>query len=234
MQASDTDISALDLVAIGARLRAAMATLGLDGTELAVRVGVPYGTMRAYVTGIRAPSAEFLSGCYRAFGLLAEWLLVGDGPMTRGGHLPDAPAAHVEQMVPIRLYRTTASAGPGSFIDGSDSSDGEICVSEHWLRKRALNPENLCAFAVKGNSMQTVLNDGDLVVMDTTDTSPVGGNVYVIRHSDALMVKYVDLLPGGRLRISSANSSYAPYEVDLSKAEDVAVLGRVVASMHYW
>jgi phage repressor protein C with HTH and peptisase S24 domain len=70
--------------------------------------------------------------------------------------------------------------------------------------------------------------------VDITDTSPRSGFICVLRQDDEVLVKYLQLLPGGVLRISSANNSFAPYDVNLERAANFEVLGRVVASMHDW
>jgi phage repressor protein C with HTH and peptisase S24 domain len=232
MDMKAVEVAALDLAAIGVRVRQLLNAAELDGTEFALQVGVPYGTMRAYITGQRPPSAEFLAGCYRAFGFMPAWLLTGEGPMRKGGAaVPDAPG----DIVVIPRLDLHASAGPGSLAEPeAEYRVGALCVTRAWLLQRRLSPANLRAISVRGTSMQPVLFDGDLVVVDIGDRSPRTGFVYVLRHGDELLVKYCEQLPGGLLRISSANPSFQPYEVDLARSNDVGIVGRVVASMHDW
>lgn len=233
MQTPESDLTALDLAAIAVRVRQMVNTTKLDGTEFAVRIGVPYGTMRAYLSGQRAPSAEFLIGCYRAFGFRPSWLLAGDAPMSLAGG--EGADEEDSGMVSIPRYRVSASAGPGVVAeDVAEYKVGAVAVSRAWLRQRRLSPAGLRAIEVRGTSMQPVLADGDMVIMDMTDREPRTGFIYVLRRGDELLVKYVERLGGGSLRVSSANAAFTPYEIDLQKDTDVAILGRVVTSMHDW
>lgn len=231
---ADSAPSDIDPVAIGQRIRRVMADAKLDGVTFAARVGVPYTTMRAYLSSSpRPPSAEFLVGVYRVFGVMPSWLLSGDGPSTREGVANVSGPDDGQVLIP--RYAARASAGPGVLAEASaEYHIGTISVPRSWLRARGLHAEHLRALLVRGTSMQPVLNDGDLAVMNTADTKPRSGYLYVMRHDDELLVKYCELLPTGALRVSSANPAFSPYDIDLAKASDFAVLGRVVTSVHDW
>lgn len=82
--------------------------------------------------------------------------------------------------------------------------------------------------------MDGVLSHGDRVLVDLNDTRPQSGFVYVLRQGDELLVKYCQLLPDGVLRVSSANKQFESYDVDLNRNPGIAIVGRVVASMHEW
>lgn len=227
----------LDLPAIALRARQMLAAAGLDGTEFAAQVGVPYSTMRAYLGGIRPPGPEFLVGCFRAFGFMPSWLLTGDGPMARpGSELGNqAGQAWNEEYVTIPVLALQASAGNGTTNDQQgEYRVGGLCFSRGWLAGKRLSRAGLRVIQVRGSSMQPMLSNGDQVLIDQGDTHPRSGFAFVIRQGDELLVKYCQLLPGGLLRVSSANPTYAAYDVDLTKSPDVAIVGRVVASMHEW
>lgn len=233
MEPLESPSPSLDLAAIGNRIREMISASGIDGTEFAARVGVPYSTMRSYLSGSRAPSPEFLVGAFTVYGYLPSWLLTGERPMKRS----EARHADGDQsdFVTIPLLGVTASAGNGQLNEPEATYriDG-LAFSRAWLAKRQLSPQNLRVIEVRGASMQGVLSDGDRVLIDLSDTRPRSGFVYVLRQGDELLVKYCQLLPGGLLRVSSANPQFAPYDVQLDQAPDLAIVGRVVASMHEW
>lgn len=236
MQTLETDTATLDLEGIALRVKQMLHAAGVDGTGFASRIGVPYGTMRAYLSGSRPPSAEFLVGCYRAFGFMPAWVLTGDGPMDRQGTQAAEPVSGLNRdFVVVPVLAVQASAGPGAVNEASSEYqvDG-MCLSRAWLAQRRLSSNKLAVIQVRGSSMQGVLADGDRVLVDRADTTPRSGFIYVLRQGDELLVKYCQLLPGGILRVSSANPAFESYDVDLSKAPDVTVVGRVVASMHDW
>jgi len=227
------DTPALDLQAIAARAKQILSEVGLHGTEFAEKVGVPYSTLRAYTTAQRPPSAEFLTAIYRAYGYLPSWLLTGDLP----AKLSDIgkPPTLQDDFVVIPLLPVHASAGGGVVNDNvAEYKVPGLCFSRQWLSSRHLNEANLRVIVVRGSSMDGVLSHGDRVLIDLNDTQPQSGFVYVLRQGNELLVKYCQLLPGGILRVSSANQQFQPYDVELEKTDDVAIVGRVVASMHEW
>lgn len=225
--------NALDLAAIGERVKSMISECRLDGTEFASSVGVPYSTMRSYLSGNRAPSAEFLSGVFRVHGFMPSWLLTGDEPR----RLADVSASQNigNDFISIPLLPIQVSAGNGAVNEPHvEYNVNGLCFSRTWLASRRLNPQSLKVVEVRGSSMDGVLSHGDLVLIDLADTRPRSGFVYVLRQADELLVKYCQLLPGGVLRVSSANPQYASYDVVLDETSDVQIVGRVVASMHEW
>lgn len=235
MSDSVVDSPTLDLAATAARLRAVMQSLDLEGTVFAKRLGVPYGTMRSYLGGARAPSPEFLAACFQVFGFMPSWLLTGEGPMHKTG-LPVAGLDQAQddyEVVPV--YSARAGAGSGSLSEPeAEYKVAGMSVPKAWLQQRGLKAQSLVVIFVRGSSMEPVLFDGDKVLVDRSDTTPRSGMVYVLRQGDELLVKYCQQLPGGVLRVSSANAAFPSYDVDLERAADVTVLGRVVASQHDW
>ena len=78
------ETSTIDLAAIALRLREVLDAARMPVADFAEKVGTPYSTFRAYVTGSRAPSAEVLAGIFRLSGFLPSWLLTGEGPRKVG------------------------------------------------------------------------------------------------------------------------------------------------------
>lgn len=225
--------SDLDLPQISQRVRKALAASGVDGKAFATEIGVPYGTMRAYLSAERAPSAEFLAGAFRAYGVNPAWLLTGAGSMRQGMPADRAESGRETCVVPVLSVH--ASAGPGAVNEPAASyAVGGMAFTTEWLRQRNLHIGNLAVITVKGASMEGVLDHGDQLLIDKSDTTPRSGMIYVLRQGDELLVKFCQLLPGGVLRVSSANPYFAPYDVDLSKSADVQIVGRVVAALHEW
>ncbi|KLN54705.1 XRE family transcriptional regulator [Variovorax paradoxus] len=222
----------LSLADIGARIRAAADELEKSGTEFAAEAGVPYSTYRAYTSGQRAPSAEFLSAVFMRFGILPSWVLTGQGPRRTTAASFQQPA-NESTFVVIPRYDVAASAGPGAH-NSEEAAIGGLSFSKKWLQSRGLNPLNLKVIDVVGESMASKLDEGDKVLVDVSDTIPKSGRAYVLRQGGELLVKYCQLLPDGILRVSSENQNYPTYDIDLSKTDDVSIVGRVRASTHEW
>jgi phage repressor protein C with HTH and peptisase S24 domain len=116
-----------------------------------------------------------------------------------------------------------ASAGPGATAAEEIPFDA-FCFSRRWLRENGLEPGQLSAIRVWGDSMDPLLRDGDEILVDRTPRAFREG-VHVIRLGEALHVKLLQAVPPGRLRLISKNAAYEPVEVPMS---DVDVVGRVV------
>ncbi|BBF86309.1 probable transcription regulator [Aquitalea magnusonii] len=96
---------------------------------------------------------------------------------------------------------------------------------ENYLR---VDPKDLSVLSVKGDSMEGVLNDRDVILVNHADTHLTSG-LYVLRVDNDLIVKRVQKLPGAKLRVLSANEAYDPFEIDMNSPDvDFSVIGRVV------
>lgn len=116
-----------------------------------------------------------------------------------------------------------ASAGPGATAAEEIPFDA-FRFSRRWLRENGLEPAQLSAIRVMGDSMDPLLRDGDEILVDRTPR-PFREGVHVVRLGEALHVKLLQAVPPGRLRLISKNAAYEPVEVAMS---DVDVVGRVV------
>jgi phage repressor protein C with HTH and peptisase S24 domain len=116
-----------------------------------------------------------------------------------------------------------ASAGPGATAAEEIPFDA-FRFSRRWLRENGLEPAQLSAIRVMGDSMDPLLRDGDEILVDRAPRAFREG-VHVIRLGEALHVKLLQAVPPGRLRLISKNAAYEPVEVAMS---DVDVVGRVV------
>jgi phage repressor protein C with HTH and peptisase S24 domain len=120
-----------------------------------------------------------------------------------------------------------ASAGPGSTSGATAAEEipfDAFRFSRRWLRENGLEPAQLSAIRVMGDSMDPLLRDGDEILVDRTPR-PFREGVHVIRLGEALHVKLLQAVPPGSLRLISKNAAYEPVEVAMS---DVDVVGRVV------
>lgn len=134
----------------------------------------------------------------------------------------------LEEFVFVPRFNLKAAAGHGSATEGEKpvfSMAFRKYWIEHYLRA---DPRDLSVISVKGDSMEGVLNDRDVILVNSADNEP-GTGLYVLRLDGDLIVKRVQRIPGGRLKVLSANEAYEPFEVDLNRpTDDFAIIGRVV------
>lgn len=200
--------------------------MGLNQMDLAQACNISKTSQVNYESGKRSPDAIYLQAAQKA-GLDLAYVVTGVRTTSLN--------ASDEEFVSIPMLGVLASAGNGQVNEpAAEYSVKGLAFSKDWICKRRLTAANLRVIEVRGASMQGVLSDGDRVLIDLGDIRPKSGYVYVLRQGDELLVKYCQLLPGGVLRVSSANAQFATYDVQLDNTPDVVIIGRVVASMHEW
>ncbi len=116
-----------------------------------------------------------------------------------------------------------ASAGPGLLAD-EELPVGVFRFGARWLREQGLNPAQLSAIRVEGDSMEQTLRDGDEILVDRTPR-PLRDGIHVVRAGDALLVKRLDTGRPGVIALVSDNAAYRTLELAPGELE---VIGRVV------
>jgi len=214
-------------------------------SAIAAEIGMSLtGFMRVWNEGA-IPKAETLIKIKEAKGCSLDWLLMGEGPMHKGtagtSSVPQETEASpptcldtlgnpvdLDEFVFIPRYNLKAAAGHGSAVSG-EKPIFSMSFRKYWIENflRA-DSKDLSVLSVKGDSMEGVLNDRDVILVNHADTKPTSG-LYVLRIDGDLVVKRVQRLPGGKMKVLSANEAYEPFEVDLNQPNDeFAIIGRVV------
>ena len=116
-----------------------------------------------------------------------------------------------------------ASAGPG-LLASSEVAIGAFRFGSRWLREQGLDPAQLSAIRVEGDSMEATLRDGDEILVDRTPRLWRDG-IHVVRSGDVLLVKRLDIGRPGVVALVSDNPAYRTLEL---AREEVQVIGRVV------
>lgn len=147
-----------------------------------------------------------------------------------GPYQPAQPALVLDDVTVIPLYDVRAAAGHGAMVDQEEVLDFRY-FSSKWIRRELhAAPNDLYLINVSGESMEPSLSNGDIILVDHRDRSPAGGSVYVLRMDGHLMVKRLQLLPGGVIKATSDNPAYEPFTLKLSemREQDFEIIGRVV------
>lgn len=137
-----------------------------------------------------------------------------------------------KSFVSVPLYDVRAVAGGGAVIDQEHISD-VLQFSEVWI-KRELRaaPSDLYLVYVDGESMEPTLRSGDVILLDRRATKPDREGIYILRMDGMLLVKRLQGLPGGMIKVASDNPAYESFTVRLAEMQgkNFAILGRVVWS----
>lgn len=156
------------------------------------------------------------------------------------GKIPDdifIKARHVSQngalptpkgMVSLTYYDVEASAGHGSLVEVEVAT--EINFAEVFLRDElGVNPKEVFAMKVKGESMYPTLKDGARVIIKRVDDFS-GDGIYVFRVNGQIMIKRLQFQPTKITFVSDNNHFYQPWELTHTEIKniDFEILGQAV------
>src|SRR5690606_35260932 len=88
----------------------------------------------------------------------------------------------------IPLYDARISQGHGAWNEGARIL-AKLAFTRYSLRKKGLEPAQLAAVRVDGDSNEPILSDGDTVMVDLSKNQFQGEGFYVIRLDDLLYAK---------------------------------------------
>lgn len=180
------------------------------------------------------PKSETLKKIKQLKGCSIDWLLTGEGSPFPDSEAPKATATDtlgnpvdIDEFVFVPRYDIQAAAGHGQLV-GDEQPMFAMAFRRYWIENYVTRDiKNLSVISVKGDSMEGVLNDGDTILINHSQTTPRDG-LYVLRLNENLLVKRLQLIPGGIVNVISANEAYPTFEIDLKNpTDDVAIIGRV-------
>lgn len=186
------------------------------GWDSASRVG-------NYERDLREPSLADLRLMARILGVPLIELIEGDTP----NEVRELP----EQYAAIPQLTAIAAAGNGHLNDHVEVNGGLVFKRE-WLYRKGLKPQNLIAFYAEGHSMEPTIADGDVLLLDKSQTDPVTRGIYAIRRPNGeISVKRLIQSLTGRWIIRSDNDDKRQFPdepVSQDEMEGLAILGRIV------
>jgi phage repressor protein C with HTH and peptisase S24 domain len=224
---------------IGARLKAARKAAGLTQADVAKALGVTFGAVSQWETGATSPKGRNLIALAKLFRVAPAWLSHGEGrkeAANESGELYwisgfdtwDEGTALGEDEVELPLF-TEIELGCGTGRYSVEEAQGpKLRFSKASLRRANVDADAAaCAFVV-GDSMEPMLPDGACVGIDTSTKAVKEGDLYAVDHGGLLRVKRVYRLPGGGLKLRSANPEHPDEMITPEQMEDeFRVVGRV-------
>ena len=182
--------------------------------------GLSEGAIRSYLSGETYPTLDRLQQIADAASVSALWL--GFGELSQATSSSDLnPYAY------IPLYDARCSAGNGAWNENARVLT-QLAFTRYSLRKQGLEPANLSAVRVDGDSMEGLLSDGDTVMVDHSRNALEGEGVYVLQLDGHLYAKRLQRQFDGSVHIISENKAYRDMVVPKDHLDDLTIIGRVV------
>lgn len=160
---------------------------------------------------IKIPS-DRISELAKLLGVSFLWLSCEDNavtePVAAYGIKPIHDESDLdEDDIMINLYDVELSAGNGSEIPEFIETKKQLSFSLDWIQRKGFIPRDLKLMKVRGDSMNTVLNDGDMVLINTSRTDIIDGKIYAIGVGGEAKIKRLKRSFDGGLVIMSDNPS---------------------------
>lgn len=138
--------------------------------------------------------------------------------------------------IKIPLVRSKAAATPSIIEISSDELDGWVCINAENVPKNI--SERCFAFRVKGDSMEPMLRENDLVAvlpysMPLSLDAIIPSNIYLIKIADGfggygLTLKHVQVVDKRTIELVSENKKYPNKRIDISEQDSFHIMGRVI------
>lgn len=231
------------ITSLGGRLAEERRRLGLKQDELAEACNTTRETIGRYERNVHVPNADAIKALSLA-GINTRYVVIGpsvdnvlavgepdvDGEPEGPHDTADTDQKLRSEYVYIPLYDVSAAAGAGAVVEREKVMD-VLAFKEQWIRTELhAHPRDLYLLWVEGESMEPTLRPGDILLVDHREAGSVPRDgIYVLRMDDALLVKRLQRLPGGEVRVSSDNAAYEPFTFNLNNPVDAfSIIGRVV------
>jgi phage repressor protein C with HTH and peptisase S24 domain len=134
------------------------------------------------------------------------------------------PSEPGPEFAPVARVLLKVSAGVTGFrVEHMEGNGPPVFFRVDWINARGYKAEKLMALKVSGESMEPGLWDGDLVVINSADTQPTDGEVFVANYEGEVVIKRLER-NAGEWWLTSDNPRFKPKKCD----EHAELLGRVV------
>ncbi|MBH3449178.1 helix-turn-helix transcriptional regulator [Pseudomonas putida] len=208
---------------------AAVANLYETRKQAALTAGVAMSSLSRWIAGEGMPAFDSLAALAAARGVSLDWIATGKGEMCLADtETPEGVrSASAADYAYIPLYDAYISQGHGAWNEGARVL-AMLAFTRYSLRKKGLEPKQLAAVRVDGDSNEPELSEGDTVMVDLSRNHFQGEAFYVIRLNDLLYAKRLQREFDGSMSVISANSAYHPVRIPVERLDSLEIVGRVV------
>lgn len=128
-------------------------------------------------------------------------------------------------LVAIPRIKLRLRAGVANFETEADlDGDGFMHVDQDLLNSMRLNSANLRAVRVRGPSMEPMMFEDDIVIIDLSDRKPINREVYAVNWNGEALIKQL-VYRGNQWYLHSLNSDFGPVNV---RSGECSIVARVV------
>jgi phage repressor protein C with HTH and peptisase S24 domain len=228
---------------VGERIKKVRQDNGLTQVQFSKTIGISPNYLSDLELDKKPPSDPILLAIEYRYATPKEWLLSGKLPTEKTPYdqgkirpsmvskkrlsYPQTPgelSLDDKEFIYIPMVSGKISAGGGLIPEAR--IELRLAFRKDWIQRHG-DPRNMSLIRVSGDSMESTLFSGDIVLVDHNRNyiDPQGG-IYTIALDDAIMIKRLQLIyPKNILKIISDNPKYQTIEVS---PDQIIVNGKVI------
>ena len=206
---------------IAQRIREARLFKQLDQAALSAKIDIATRTVQRWEKGEQVPDSNYLMRIAKVTGVIAHWLLTGEGDMLAGTQqkrnvLP-LPTNRYKKvgLVSLPLLSSVPGGTPSQMFHSENV--------ERYVTVDNVRDPNAFALEVKGNSMAPRIEDGDIIVVSPRHDVK-NGDICVVRVDEEDTVKRIKI-DDQFVHLIPLNPEYEPMVV---RKKDVTFMWRVM------
>ncbi|MCL2567107.1 MAG: XRE family transcriptional regulator [Alphaproteobacteria bacterium] len=191
--------------------------------EFANAIGVTQATVSRYISETATPSFHILHKMSKVLDI--------DLPLLYNKSNTTIPPTD-NSMVKIPFFYSEVSAGKG--LSSLDESPDYLSFDSNWLKNEFMvkNFEDIFSLKVKGDSMEPLIQEGDIVFARKFDNAQNYQGIYIVCYNSDYLIKKIQFKQKDLVKLISQNPEYDPIEIDLSSEStsfDIVakVIGRI-------
>lgn len=192
--------------------------------DFANAIGVTQATVSRYISETASPSFHILHKMSSVLDL--------DLPLMKNHEKSEHNSNLSNNMTKIPFFYSEVSAGLG--LASLEQSFDFLYFDANWLKNEFLIKDfkDIFTLKVKGDSMEPIIQEGDIVFAKKFDNSTSYQGIYIVCYNNDYLIKKIQFKQKNLVKLISQNPEYDPIEIDLQD-ENVSfsivakVIGRI-------
>lgn len=231
-------------MAFGHRVRDIRIKKGMTQQQLADSVNVNQPVIGS-IESRDSETSKHASKIADALSVSLDWLLTGKGgePFLEGNAkevdhesgwaVCDKGISLFDDDIELPIYTNRFVADVDSAEDTGLEARRKLRFSKQTLKEANVNYEDAIVIKLIDDNMAPLILDGSTIVVDTSKANvPIKDNrIYALESDGYLRCKYIQRVPGGKVKLISKNSMY---DDELYEMDEFSKIYRIVGWVFWW
>jgi len=218
-----------------ARIKHQMHKLHLKQVDIYQRIDVSRSTASSWVNGTSTPAGSNLDKLASVLQTTPEFILFGVSRSENNNSLgldssPLGEASSIDSFINVPVFDIELAAGNGSY-NGEEEVTDYYPIHRNVFESLDIAEREAVVVSIKGESMETMLRDGDSVLVHTGARKPISNKIFAFSFENEARVKRFFRQLDGFWRIVSDNEDKNMYPDELvspQAIDQLNIIGHVV------